>query len=64
MTNTKLVILALWSLALVSLAGVIYLLASDKSVPDVLVATVAASLGALSSLLAKTSEASPPSTGP
>lgn len=54
MTNARLVILFLGSLALVSLGGVIYLVAQDKSIPDVLVATVSGSLAALGAILAKT----------
>lgn len=55
MTNARLVILFLGALALVSLGGVIYLVGVDKSIPDVLVATVAGSLSALGAILAKTS---------
>lgn len=60
MTNARLVIIFLGTLAIVSLAGVIYLVAIERSVPDVLVATVSASIGALGAILAKTSEVTPP----
>lgn len=64
MSNAKLVILFLGSLILVATGGCIYLAANELSIPDVLVALATGGLGALGSLLAKTSEASPPSTGP
>lgn len=65
MTNARIVILFLGTLALISLAGVIYLVSVDKSIPDVLVGTVSGSLSALGAILAKTSEAPvlPPPAG-
>lgn len=56
MTNARLVILFLGALALVSLAGIIFLVSNDRGVPDVLIATVSGSIASLGSILAKTSE--------
>lgn len=55
MTNARLVILFLGVTVLGALAGVIYLATQDKSFPDVLVGTLGTALGALASVLAKTS---------
>ncbi len=55
MTNARIVILFLGSLAVLSLAGIVYLVSADKSIPDVLVATVSGALSALGAILAKTS---------
>lgn len=55
MSNARLVILFLGALALASLAGIIYLVAQDKAIPDILVATVSSSIAALGAILAKTS---------
>ena len=60
MSNARLVILFLGTLALVSLGGVIYLQAGGYSIPDVLVATTSGSLSALGAILAKTSGDVPP----
>lgn len=62
MTNARLVILFLGTLALVSLGGVIYLSAISDAIPDVLVATVSGSLSALGAILAKTSGETAPTT--
>lgn len=62
MTNARIVILFLGALALASLGGIIYLVSNDKSIPDILVATVSSSIAALGAILAKTSE-SPPEPG-
>jgi hypothetical protein len=56
MSNARLVILFLGALALASLGGIIYLVSADKSIPDILVATVSSSIAALGAILAKTSE--------
>jgi ABC-type enterobactin transport system permease subunit len=48
-----LVIVALSVVALVCLGGVIYLAARQLGVPDVLVATAGAAVGALGSILAR-----------
>lgn len=50
------VILALATIALVCLGGVIYLAAESLGVPDVLVATTGAAVGALGSILVRSSE--------
>lgn len=55
MTNARLVILFLGTLALASLGGVIYLTSVDHGIPDILVATVSGALSALGAILAKTS---------
>ncbi len=55
MTNARVVILFLGTLALVSLGGIIYLTSVDHGIPDILVATVSGSLSALGAILAKTS---------
>ncbi len=55
MTNARVVILFLGTLALASLGGIIYLVGADKSIPDILVATVSSSIAALGAILAKTS---------
>ncbi len=60
MSNARLVILFLGALALVSLGAITYLVANDKSIPDILVATVSSSIAALGAILAKTSEPPPP----
>lgn len=59
MDNLKLVILTLGVVALVCLGGVIYLAARTLGIPDVLVATAGASVGALGSLLVRTSTDKP-----
>lgn len=51
MDRVVLVILTLGVVALVCLSGVIYLAAHQLAVPDVLVATTGAAVGALGSLL-------------
>lgn len=51
MDRVVLVILTLGVVALVCLGGVIYLSANQLGVPDVLVATTGAAVGALGSLL-------------
>lgn len=53
------VILLLGLVALVCLGGVIYLAAHSLSVPDVLVATAGAAVGALGSVLTLTRPATP-----
>lgn len=64
MSNARIVILFLGSLALVSLGGVIYLTANGQGIPDVLVGTVSGSLSALGAILAKTSsDVAPVTTG-
>lgn len=63
MSNARVVILFLGALALASLGAITYLVANDKSIPDILVATVSSSIAALGAILAKTSEP-PSSTGP
>lgn len=55
MTNARLVILFLGTLALVSTGGVIYLASRQLGIPDILVATTSGSLAALGAILAKTS---------
>lgn len=60
MSNAKIVILFLGTLALTSLAAITYLVASDHTIPDILVATVSSSIAALGAILAKTSETPPP----
>lgn len=59
MDRILVVILALSVVALVCLGGVIYLSAQQLGVPDVLVATAGAAVGALGSILARPT--SPPS---
>lgn len=51
MSNTRLVILVIGLIALGSLGGIIYLSATDKSIPDVLVGLATGGLGSLGSLL-------------
>lgn len=50
------VIVALCVIALVCLSGVIYLAAHSLGVPDVLVATTGAAVGALGSILVRSSD--------
>jgi ABC-type enterobactin transport system permease subunit len=50
------VILTLGVVALVCLGGVIYLAAQSLGVPDVLVATTGAAVGALGSILVRSSD--------
>jgi len=59
MTNARLVILFLGTLVLLAAGGCIYLAAQQLSIPDVLVALATGGLGALSSLLVRTSDSSP-----
>lgn len=61
MTNARLVILFLGVIILCSTGGIIYLSAVENGIPDVLVALATGGLGALSAVLAKTSE-TPPGT--
>ena len=56
MTNARLVILFLGLVVLGTAGGIIYLSSADKGVPDVLVALATGALGALSAVLAKTSD--------
>lgn len=61
MTNARLVILFLGIIILMCAGGIIYLSYLERGIPDVLVALATGGLGALSAVLAKTSE-SPPGT--
>lgn len=60
MTNARLVILFLGVIVLGSTAGIVYLAAVERGIPDVLVALATGGLGALGAVLAKTSETPPP----
>ena len=62
MSNARLVILFLGAIIIVCAAGIIYLAAAEKGIPDVLVALATGGLGALGAVLAKTSEAPAPPT--
>lgn len=59
MSNARVVILFLGTLALFSLGGIIFLVSQDRGVPDVLIATVSGSIASLGSILAKTSSDAP-----
>lgn len=60
MDRILVVIVALTTVALVCLGGVIYLAAHQLGVPDVLVATAGAAVGALGSILARGSTGTDP----
>jgi type IV secretory pathway TrbF-like protein len=60
MTNARLVILFLGVIALVSLAGIIWLVSQERTIPDVLIVTVSGSIASLGSILAKTTPDTPP----
>lgn len=64
MSNTRLVVLILGVVALVSLAGIILLAYSDKSTPDVLVATVSTAIGAIGAVLVNNRGTEPPGPPP
>lgn len=60
MTNARLVIVFLGLIIIMSTAGIVYLAAGEKGIPDVLVALATGGLGALGAVLAKTSDTQEP----
>lgn len=60
MDRILVVLLALTTVALVCLGGVIYLAAHQLGIPDVLVATTGASVGSLGTILTLQRNTSPP----